>query len=78
MPRCVKCREMLAPNFIENNGKCFFCNNEINHIDFQGIRYTKRDAIKEYDIFMKKIKEDNQLLRDVAQGKATPNLIIKP
>lgn len=70
MGKCVKCNSFLPPNLIETNMKCIFCNIGSNYIDFKGVRYRKEDAVREYQMFLNKVKEKNSILKDVALGKS--------
>lgn len=81
MPQCQKCRAFLPPGFIHTEhprsgeplkgALCLFCIEEKNTIIYDNGRkkVNKSDIVYEYDIFMKRIKEDNQILKDGAQGK---------
>ena len=67
MPRCVKCGKVLPPDLmvdVDKSGldgiipmRCIFC--EQNITEFGGS--TKEQHIKDYDIFLKKLKESKNI-----------------
>ena len=56
MPRCINCKGLMAPNFLED-GKCIFCTRLSDEITYEdgGKVYTKKEAIAEYELFLKKL-----------------------
>lgn len=66
MPKCIKCDKVLAPDLMVDVGKrdngivpmrCIFC--EQNITEFGGS--TKEEHIRDYDIFLKKLKESEDI-----------------
>ena len=54
---CSKCRDFFPPDFMDNN-LCHFCKKESNTIMTEdGILYNKGDVVKDYKIFLNKLKE---------------------
>lgn len=56
---------MLPPNFI-TKGKCLFCirdKKEIEYFDKNNIRkiYLKKDCIKDYKLFLKKLNKTHNI-----------------
>jgi hypothetical protein len=79
MPCCAKCQTWLPPGFVHDThpisgevllGKlCTFCLEDKKVIPYgEGKQITKKELEKEYKIFMAKIKEKNQLLKDGVKG----------
>ncbi len=70
MPQCIKCKCCLPPHFVDytEDGKereCIFCQrgtNEIRYGDNKEKVATKQEIIKEYDVFLKMVKEKNEIL----------------
>jgi len=67
MPKCDKCFSVMPPDFLtdisEKGGKeCWFCKTGKNEIINKiGGKYTKEECIKDYDIFLKKLKEKKKI-----------------
>lgn len=79
MPKCVKCDKILPPDLMVDVGKpvngitpmrCIFC--EQNITEFGG--NTKEEHIKDYDKFLKKLK-DSKNIADLVGGKEKPLII---
>jgi len=72
MPKCQKCYAMLAPPFVNemaDGGKqCVFCIEGTNTLKYKGGVVTKEDIVKEYEIFLKVIKERNEILKNAVKG----------
>lgn len=73
MGQCVKCRSMLPPQLLTDVSPtekiCLFCEVDKNEITYgQGKTAKKEEVIKEYDIFLKMVKEKNQILKDAMRG----------
>jgi hypothetical protein len=87
MPQCIKCKCYLPPHFVDHtdDGKereCVFCKKGTNEIKYgknEEKMITKAETIKEYDIFLKSVKRENDILRKVSKGKGDipTNLILK-
>lgn len=81
MALCDKCKKFLPPGFTHTENPdtgeplkgniCIFCIRGTDVIKYDGgaKKATKKDIIKEYDIFLKQVKENNQLLKDGAKGE---------
>ena len=80
MPKCVKCDKILAPDLmvdVSDSGecdivpmRCIFC--EQNITEFGG--NTKEEHIKDYEIFLKKLKESTNIA-DIIGGKEKPLIV---
>jgi len=85
MPKCIRCGDMLPPQFMteldvkvavdEELKQCVFCKegiSEINMVTATGSKekYTKNEAKKEYLIFLNMLKEKAETLHKVLEGKA--------
>jgi hypothetical protein len=73
MGKCVKCAALLPPNFFEEVGPkiCTFCLRDVKEIKYgeHGEKTaTKEEIIKEYDIFLKIVKEKQEILKDATKG----------
>ncbi len=73
MPRCNKCNVFLPPGFVGEVVKvCVFCEREIKEITFvsEGKQntVTKKELEKEYDYFLKKVRDKNEILKNAVQG----------
>lgn len=71
MPQCAKCKKFLPPNFItkisDKDSICEFCKRDvviIRYGKFNEKSATRSEIVKEYQIFMKKVKERNSILKD--------------
>ena len=72
MPKCQKCFKFLPPQFSElipgtEDYQCIFCKDGIDHImydDEDGVRrkYTKSDCERDYQKYLKMVKERNDVL----------------
>ena len=79
MPKCVKCDKILAPDLMVDVGepvngitpmRCIFCDQNVT--EFGG--NTKEEHIKDYDKFLKKLK-DSKNIADLVGGKEKPLII---
>lgn len=71
MAQCQVCRSMFPPGFVEGE-KCIFCVRDTDMIKYgDGKSVTKLEIIKEYDIFMKMVKEKNEILKRAVKGDFT-------
>ena len=72
MPKCGKCYGYLPPPFMvdmRDGGRiCAFCNDGTNKMTYKGEPVTKEEIIKEYEIFMRMVKEKNEILRNAVDG----------
>jgi len=74
MGLCVKCKCFLPPQLmtdVEDGQKlCLFCEVDKKEIVYGPERKVakKEEIIKEYDIFLKIVKEKNQILKDAMKG----------
>ena len=80
MPQCQKCNQFLPPGFIHNENPetgeplkgnlCIFCIKGKDKLPYDGNKQVvKSELMKEYQIFLRRVKDDNQILKDVAKGK---------
>jgi hypothetical protein len=71
MGQCKQCNDFLPPGFIENE-RCVFCVQDRKIIHYgEGKSVTKDEIIKEYDIFLKMVKEKNEILKNAVRGDAS-------
>lgn len=85
MGQCVKCREFLPPQLLtdvsSNEKLCLFCEVDKKEIVYGPERKVakKEEIIKEYDIFLKIVKEKNNILKDAMKGdtSAIPRSILE-
>lgn len=73
MGQCVKCKCFLPPQLMTDvdDGKklCLFCEVDKNEITYgQGKVAVKEQIIKDYDMFLKIVKEKNNILKDAMKG----------
>jgi methionyl-tRNA synthetase len=76
---CDKCRKIFPPGFVESSDPytgeqfkgnfCIFCARDKDVLEVKGRKITKNEILKEYEIFLKKVKENTSLLKDGAHGK---------
>lgn len=90
MAKCEKCNTYLPPGFVHSTdpydgtalpcNTCEFCLKDTKIITYDdGKQVSKRDLEKEYILFIKKIKEDSSILKNIAKGeqvKGKSNLIL--
>ena len=82
MGLCVQCRKFLPPGFLEEESdgdlRCLFCKRDTDEIRYgEGNISKKSEVIKEYDIFLKMVREDSGTLKRVAKGgTGAPSIII--
>lgn len=80
MPLCQKCNQFLPPGFIHNENPktgeplkgnlCIFCIEGKDKLPYdENKQVVKSELMKEYQIFLRRVKENNQILKDVAKGK---------
>jgi hypothetical protein len=65
---CKKCNCALPPGFIENGTICVFCERDVTTIHYGDKSASKMELIKEYDIFLKMVKEKNSILKRAVKG----------
>ena len=80
MPRCIKCDKVMAPDLMVDVAepgldgitpmRCIFCDQNVT--EFGGS--TKEEHIKDYDIFLKKLKESKNIA-DMIGGKEKPLIV---
>lgn len=79
MPKCDKCNQFFPPGFVDNvNPKtgepqkgnfCLFCIYDTDVLTGKkGNKVTKKELIKEYQIFIRKAKENSNILKEGAKG----------
>ena len=79
MPKCQKCDSMVPPQFTfhmighENDPnalECSFCRKGVDVIERNdGTKYTKKECIKDYEIFLKKLAEKQNIAEQLIKGK---------
>lgn len=85
MPLCQKCKKFLPPGLVHtehpksgeplNGSICLFCIDNIKSLKTRDDRIvTKNEIEREYDIFLKQIKENNELIKEGAKGKFVKNM----
>jgi len=61
MAICEKCKEFYPPDFMEDglpgDKICIFCKRDVTEITGRGKTITKKEVVKDYKIFIKKLKE---------------------
>jgi len=68
MGLCMKCKKMLPPGFVEEE-VCIFCKRNTEKIEYSnGKIATKTEIVNEYDIFLKVVKEKNEILKNAVKG----------
>lgn len=63
MGKCAKCQNFLGPGYFSEEGTdklCDFCLEDKTILSRAGKNIIKSDAVREYDIYIKKIKEMNE------------------
>ncbi len=72
MSRCAKCYAFLPPPFMvdmPDGGKiCAFCNDGTNKLSYKGEPITKEEIVREYEVFLRMVKEKNEILKNVVNG----------
>jgi len=85
--KCSKCNTFLPPGYVhevdpETNvalacPTCEFCLKDIKVIRYgEGKQVTKKELEKEYKLFIRKLKEDSSVLKNIVEGKETAPKII--
>jgi len=84
MPKCAKCGYILPPQFMtkmnEKDHLCQFCVEDKLVLTYpDGKKATRSDIAKEYELFLKMVKEKNNILKDAMKGDASgiPEKLIK-
>jgi hypothetical protein len=92
MPKCVKCSGVFPPEFStllpaeklsdEQPHMCLFCELEVKEITIEKgegktEKYTREQCIKDYDVFLKQIKEKKNIAQLLVKGEnnVTGNII---
>jgi len=82
---CDKCRKFFPPGFTHTENPktgeplrgnlCIFCieGKEVLKYD-KGKKISRKEIVKEYEIFLKRIKEDKKALLDGAKGEFIPGM----
>lgn len=71
MGLCIKCRKFLPPQLltqVEGGKLCLFCEVGKDEIPVKDRVVKKTDIILEYDLFMKVVKEKNDILKKAMRG----------
>ena len=69
MSQCQKCKCFLPPGFVpEGSEICVFCERNITAIHYGNKSASKLELIREYDIFLKMVKEKNAILKKAVKG----------
>lgn len=74
---CYKCRKFFPPGFVSNENPrtgervlgqlCLFCFEGKDKIKFGSEELNKKDVIKEYDIFLKKMANNSDTLKNIVK-----------
>jgi hypothetical protein len=67
--QCKKCKDFFPPGFVEED-KCLFCIRETNTIVYENgaKKIKKKELIKEYQNFLKEIRDRNDILKKATRG----------
>lgn len=67
--QCKKCKSFLPPGFVEGD-LCVFCvrGNEFIVYDEGKKRATKSELVEEYRVFLRMVKERNEILKNAVKG----------
>jgi len=61
MGQCAKCKEFFPPDFmgdgLPGDKLCLFCKRDTKKITGKGKTVTKKEIVKDYKIFTKKLQE---------------------
>jgi len=83
MPKCVTCGKIFPPQFVitlaEDAFKCIFCEKQISEIEIENGKdldgkplsnnmYKKDQVVKDYDIFLKKLKGNKNIAKLLTKG----------
>lgn len=82
MGQCKKCNVFLPPGYVHETDPidgtplacptCEFCLKNISVIHYeQGKQVSKRELEREYKVFMKRIKEDSNVLKNIVKEKGS-------
>lgn len=73
---CNKCMGVFPPNFVEpikaKEYLCVFCQKGVDQIRYGEENEkvaTRKEIIKEYDIYLKMVKERNDILKKTMKGE---------
>jgi hypothetical protein len=74
MPMCNKCLGMFPPNFTDKLGEkeylCVFCQRSVDEIRYgDNKKATRKEIIKDYDIYLKMVKEKSEILKQGMRGE---------
>lgn len=74
MSQCANCNEFFPPDFLEDaddgDKLCIFCKRDVSEITGGGTTVTKKEIVRDYKIFVKKLKETRNVkdILDKAKG----------
>lgn len=85
MGKCLKCNTYLPPGFTHTEDPdtgaklpcctCTFCLEGKKVLIYDNKNITKEELAKEYQIYLKKVREDNELLKAGVRAPETSKLI---
>lgn len=85
MPQCKRCEKYFPPQFLvqmltmpddPEALQCIYCSENITEITLdKGRKYTKEQCIKDYEIFLKKLKEKKNIADVLQKGKVEQSII---
>ena len=77
MPKCAKCGYILPPQFMtkmsEKDSLCQFCVEDKLILTYSDGRkkVNRKDIADEYKLFLKMVREKNDILKDAMKGDAS-------
>lgn len=82
MPLCSKCKKFFPPQFVKklsgNDYLCIFCERGVNEIKYGPLKSktaTRDQIVKEYQKFVKRIREDSNILKRTVKGENNDTII---
>lgn len=85
MAQCGKCKKFLPPGFVKDTNPetgekypgpiCVFCAKNVKELKYKDGResVTKKEVMKEYEMFMRRIKDENSILVKEKSNKIIEN-----
>jgi hypothetical protein len=87
--KCLKCSSYFPPGFVHTNDPisdkplqcptCEFCLRDTDTIIYDEKRVTKKEIVDAYKVFIRKVKGDSGILKNIVKGgKEKASSIILP